>query len=85
MNGSHNFLGQKHTMKYLKNGEIFVSTLAERGSWESWDTGGRQGLAEQAQAEAERILRKHQVEPLSESQSKELDAIMASAEKELVK
>ena len=85
MNGSHNFLGQKHTMKYLKNGEIFVSTLAERGSWESWDTGGRQGLAEQAQAEAERILRNHQVEPLSESQSKELDAIMASAEKELVK
>jgi len=85
MNGSHNFLGQKHTMKYLKNDEIFVSTLAERGSWESWDTGGRQGLAEQAQAEAERLLREHQVEPLSESQSKELDAIMASAEKELVK
>jgi len=85
MNGSHNFLGQKHTMKYLKNDEIFVSTLAERGSWESWDTGGRQGLAEQAQAEAERLLREHQVEPLSESQFKELDAIMASAEKELVK
>jgi len=85
MNGSHNFLGQKHTMKYLKNGEIFVSALAERGSWESWDAGGRRGLAERAQAEAERILREHQVEPLNESQSKELDAIMTSAEKDLVK
>jgi trimethylamine--corrinoid protein Co-methyltransferase len=85
MNGSHNFLGQKHTMKYLKNGEVFVSKLAERGSWETWDTGGRRGLAEQAQAESERILREHQVEPLSDSQSKELDAIMASAERELVK
>jgi hypothetical protein len=27
-------------------------------------------------------LREHQVEPLTESQSKELDAILASAEKE---
>jgi trimethylamine---corrinoid protein Co-methyltransferase len=85
MNGSHNFLGQKHTMKYLKNGEMFVSKLAERGNWESWDAGGRWGIAEQAQAESDRILREHQVEPLSEAQSKELDAIMASAEKELVK
>ena len=47
--------------------------------------GRRRGLAEQAQAEFERILREHQVEPLAESQIKELDDIMASAEKELVK
>jgi trimethylamine--corrinoid protein Co-methyltransferase len=84
MDGPRNFLGQKHTMKHLKGGEMFVTQLAERGSWESWDTGGRRGLAEQAQAEAERILHEHQVEPLTESQNKELDAIMAAAEKELV-
>jgi len=85
MDGPRNFLGQKHTMKHLKGGEMFVTQLAERGSWESWETSGRRGLAEQAQAESKRILREHQVEPLSDSQSKELDAIMASAEKELVK
>jgi trimethylamine---corrinoid protein Co-methyltransferase len=85
MNGSHNFLGQKHTMKYLKNGEVFMSKLAERGSWETWETGGRRGLAEQAQAEADRILREHQVEPLSADQEKALDEIMSAAEKELVK
>jgi trimethylamine--corrinoid protein Co-methyltransferase len=85
MNGSHNFLGQKHTMKYLKNGEVFVSKLAERGSWETWETSGRRGLAEQAQAEADRILREHQVEPLSDVQEKALDEIMSAAEKELVK
>lgn len=85
MDGPRNFLGQRHTMKYLKSGEMFVTLLAERGSWESWQNGGRMGLAEQAQAEAERILREHQVEPLDESQIKELDAIMLSAEKELVK
>jgi len=85
MSGSRNFLGQKHTMKYLKNGEVFVSQLAERGSWETWDTGGRRGFAEKAQAESERILREHQVESLSDTQEKALDEIMSAAWKELVR
>jgi trimethylamine--corrinoid protein Co-methyltransferase len=85
MDGSRNFLGQPHTLKYLKAGEMYVSKLAERGSWESWELGGRKGLAEHAQEQAERILREHQVEPLTDSQSKELDVIMAAAQKELTK
>ncbi|MFZ5822044.1 MAG: trimethylamine methyltransferase family protein [Chloroflexota bacterium] len=85
MDGSHNFLGQKHTMKYLRSGEIFISKLASRDTWEQWEEGGRQGLAERAQAEAERILAERQVEPLEDAQLRELDAIMAAAEKELVK
>jgi trimethylamine---corrinoid protein Co-methyltransferase len=84
MNGSHNFLGQKHTMQYLKSGEMMMTRLAERGTWENWEEGGRLGLLEHAQAEAERILREHQVEPLEAAQVKELDAIMVAAEKELV-
>ena len=40
---------------------------------------------DRATAEAERILREHQVPPLEPQQEKELDAIMAAAEKELVK
>ena len=64
MASTHNFLGQKHTMKYLKSGEVFLTKLAERGSWEGWETSGRMGLVERAQAEAERILREHQVPPL---------------------
>jgi len=85
MDGSHNFLGQKHTMKYLKSGEIYMSKLASRDTWEQWEEGGRQGLAERAQAQAEQILASHEVEPLENAQVKELDAIMAAAEKELVK
>lgn len=83
MNGTRNFLGQKHTMQYLRAGEVFVSRLAERGTWEQWQAGGRAGLAERAQAEAERILRAHHVPPLEAAQEKELDAIMQAAEKEL--
>ena len=85
MAGTRNFLGQRHTMKYLKSGEVYLTRLAERSSWETWETGGRKGLLERAQSDAERILQEHQVPPLDEAQERELDAIMAAAERELVK
>jgi trimethylamine:corrinoid methyltransferase-like protein len=79
MDGSRNFLGQA-SQEVLEEWAAFVSKLAER-NWESWEKGGRRGYAEQAQSEAERLLREHEVEPLAESQSKELDAIMARLNK----
>ncbi len=85
MDGSHNFLGQKHTMKYLKSGEVLMTRLASRDTWEQWEAGGRKGFAERAQAEAERLLREHEVEPLDDAQTRELDALLAAAEKELVR
>ena len=85
MNGSHNFLGQRHTTRYLKEGEILLTKLAERGTWESWDDGGRKGMAEYAQEEAEKILKEHHVPGLELAQEKELDMIMGAAKKELVK
>jgi trimethylamine:corrinoid methyltransferase-like protein len=72
-------------MKYLRSGEVFLTKLAERGSWEGWETAGRQGLVEKAQAEADRILQVHQVPPLEVAQERELNAIMKAAERELVR
>ncbi len=83
MDGTHNYLGQKHTMRYLKAGEVAMTRLAERSNWEAWERGGKRSLLERGQAEAERILREHQVPPLEPAQEKELDALLASAEKEL--
>jgi trimethylamine--corrinoid protein Co-methyltransferase len=85
MDGSRNFLGQKHTMKYLKAGEVQLTKFAERGSWENWERNGMQTMADRAIDEAEKILREHEVPPLEPQQEKELDEIMAAAEKELVK
>ena len=85
LDGTRNFLGQKHTMKYLKT-ELNLSTnLAERNTWETWERNERRGMAEHAADEAERILREHQVPPLEAQQDKELDAIMTAAAKEVVK
>ena len=71
-------------MKYLKTGEIYITRLAERASWETWEANHQQGLAERAHAEAKRILKEHQVQPLDASQERELDAIMVAAERELL-
>jgi trimethylamine--corrinoid protein Co-methyltransferase len=83
MNGPRNFLGQKHTMKYLKAGEVGLTKLAERSNWEAWERGGKQSILDCAQAEAERLQREHRVPPLDEGQERELEALLASAEREL--
>ena len=86
MNGTRNFLGQRHTLNHLKAGEIALTKLAERNSWETWeDKLDRKQMADYAADEAERILREHQVPPLEPQQEKELDRIMAAAEKEMVR
>jgi trimethylamine--corrinoid protein Co-methyltransferase len=83
MAGQRNFLTHKHTREFLHAGEVLLTHLAERRSWETWEREGRQGMAERAQAEAERLLAEHQVQPLEEEQERELDAILESAVEDL--
>lgn len=83
MDGSQDFISAPHTVKYLRGGELLLTKLAERRSWNEWEKSGRVGMAERAQAKAMKILDEHEVEPLSEAQESELDAILDSAETEL--
>ena len=86
MNGTRNFLGQKHTMKHLRAGEIALTKLAERNSWDTWEGKfERKQMADHATDEAERILREHTITPLEPQQEQELDRILAAAEKEFEK
>lgn len=84
MDGSGNFLDQLHTVRYLRAGEILMTRLAERRPWDEWERTEREGMAERAQAEAERLLDEHEVPPLTKDQEKELDEIMEEATRELV-
>ena len=86
MDGTRNYLGQKHTLKHLRAGELALTKLAERNSWDTWEEKfERKQMADYAADEAERILREHEVPPLEPQQEKELDRIMAAAEKEMIK
>lgn len=83
MAGTRNFLAQKHTRQTLRAGEMLITRLAERRSWETWEREGKQGMPERAQADAERLLREHVVPPLEDAQERELDAILAAAQLEM--
>ncbi len=83
MNGTHNFMGQKHTVRYLRGGEVLLTELAERRPWEVWEREGNEGMSERAQAKAEHLLATHEVPPLSLEQEGELDIILEAAKKEL--
>jgi trimethylamine:corrinoid methyltransferase-like protein len=73
-------------MKHLRAGELALTKLAERNSWETWDEKlERRQMADHAITEAERILKEHVVPPLEPQQEKELDQIMAAAEAEMVR
>ncbi|MBN2549849.1 MAG: trimethylamine methyltransferase family protein [Anaerolineales bacterium] len=84
MDGTRNFLSQRHTSRYLRAGEVLLTQLAERRSWETWEQEGQVGMAERAQAEAEHLLATHQPAPLSEDQDRQLDEIMLEAKSRLV-
>jgi trimethylamine---corrinoid protein Co-methyltransferase len=79
-----NYLDKRHTVRYLRAGEVLATRLADRRSWEEWQRGGRETMADRAQAEAEHLLAEHEVPPLSEDQERELDEILREAEAELL-
>jgi trimethylamine--corrinoid protein Co-methyltransferase len=79
MDGPRHFVGEHHTARTVRAGEVLLTRLAERRAWDEWEHAGRDGFAERAQAEVERLLATHQVPPLTEEQERELDAIMGAA------
>jgi trimethylamine--corrinoid protein Co-methyltransferase len=83
MDGARNFLELRHTVRHLRAGEVRYTHLGERRPWEIWDQTGREGMAERAESESERILTTHQVPPLAEEQERELNRILGRAEAEL--
>jgi trimethylamine--corrinoid protein Co-methyltransferase len=77
------FLGERHTVQQMRRGAIWVPGISERLGSSVDDTGG--GVVARARARAKEILQTHQVEPLSDDVSRQLDEIMERARRELVK
>jgi trimethylamine--corrinoid protein Co-methyltransferase len=77
MDAKGSFMGQKHTRKYMRAGEVWRGRFAvQETSWDVWNAAGGQDVLDRAQEESERILADHQVPPLPEEQSKALDEIL---------
>lgn len=85
VNSIGHFLAEKHTVHYLRSGEVFYPKLADRRLWDEWDRSGRDGMTERAIEQAEKLLQDHEVPPLAKEQEEALDEIMKAAHDELVK
>src|SRR5258706_15059004 len=76
MNGTRNYLGQKHTLKHIRAGELALTKLAERNYWETWDEKlERKQMGDHAIDSAEKIVREHQMTAREPQQDKAMDGI----------
>ena len=84
MHSSHNFLGQKHTMRYLRTREKYCSP-----TWQSVARGkagmpmGVWAWLNMPRLKQIDILQNHLVPPLSEDQERELDEVLHEADQKL--
>ncbi|OGS48280.1 MAG: hypothetical protein A3K68_03615 [Euryarchaeota archaeon RBG_16_68_13] len=79
-----NFLGQRHTMKYLRLGEVRYSTVYDKRTFEKARAGGIRPLHEAARESVDKILREHVSVPLDGDIEKELTRVVADSQKELL-
>jgi trimethylamine--corrinoid protein Co-methyltransferase len=77
--GPGNFLSQKQTVEYLREGEIYIPELADRRNGWIED---RDAMVENARLKADRLLHDHQPEALEPVLDRELEAILVGAQKD---
>ena len=78
-----NYLSDRHTVDHVR--ERWIPDLSDRKGWEIWDREGGQTMLDRAHAEQDRILREHQPDWLDEVTQRELDLIIAAAEREILR
>jgi trimethylamine--corrinoid protein Co-methyltransferase len=71
-----NFLSQRHTMEYLRKGEMRISPLLDKRTSERVRTEGFVPLRSRAREAAKRILEEHTPTPLDRDVERELTAIV---------
>jgi len=78
------FLGEKHTVDYLKS-EHYFPKLSDRRSRDQWKEAGARDLKEVARDEAKRILKEYSPAPLEKDTEAELNRIVKEIEKRELK
>jgi trimethylamine--corrinoid protein Co-methyltransferase len=72
--GGH-FLGERSTVRGIREGEWYFSQLGVHDTFESWDSAGRPSLVDEARGKVKQILATHEPLPLDEDVERELDRI----------
>jgi trimethylamine--corrinoid protein Co-methyltransferase len=83
MNGNDFFL-QPHTLKHLRNGELFETQVGLYGPVQEWEDHGSKTISENAREKAKSILAAHEDEPLPAEVEREFERIIKSAKQNLL-
>jgi trimethylamine--corrinoid protein Co-methyltransferase len=76
------FLSDPHTVAHVR--DRWISKLGDRQHWSGWQQEGGFTMLDRALAEQERILREHRLEWLEETALREIDRIVAAAERQIL-
>ncbi len=79
-----NFLAQPHTMKHLRQGEVRVSPLWDKRTFERVKKEGFKPLQDAARDQARKILKEHQPTPLDKGVERDLDKVIKEESKRLL-
>jgi trimethylamine--corrinoid protein Co-methyltransferase len=77
--GKH-FTGEEHTLKNYKE-EMWYPGLLDRKDFNAWKADGEVTFQQRCIAEAKRILKEHEVEPVSDETSQEIKNILSKMER----
>ncbi|MGI6679116.1 MAG: trimethylamine methyltransferase family protein [Dehalobacterium sp.] len=78
------FLEQEHTVRYLRQGEVFIPKLGFDHSYSEWEATGRKDIRMRAGEVVDNILSQDSVTDLPEEMEREIDLIIDKAYQELV-
>lgn len=82
--GEGSYIMQKHTLRHLKNGEVFIPELGFDDLWNKWEQIGRKKISDNARKQAQQELQKDDSELLPSELINEMRTIINSAHSELV-
>jgi trimethylamine--corrinoid protein Co-methyltransferase len=78
-----NFLTDDHTLKRWRE-EFWITKLCDRQAWDSWMQDGGKTMLQRAVDRQTKILSEHELTWLDEDVQRELDAIVAAADREVL-
>lgn len=78
------FLEQEHTVRYVRNGEVFMPKLGFDHSWSEWEAKGQKNIRVKAKEFVQETLKNDYFEPLPAEIDREIDLIIKKAYQELI-
>jgi len=79
------YLLQEHTLKHLRDGEVFIPDLGFGGMWDQWEKQGQCDIRQKAGDRVHQLLDATPEDLQPDNINDIFNAIMASAHDELVK